>query len=62
MEKMLFGRISDADVHKISLEVGIYRIEVLTYGANLAWYGTKEQNFVLCHNNLEEYIDDPSYQ
>lgn len=62
MEKMLFGRISDADVHKISLEVGIYRIEVLTYGANLAWYGTKEQNFVLCHNTLEEYIDDPSYQ
>lgn len=62
MEKMLFGRIGEVDVHKVSLEVGAYRIEVLTYGANLSWYGSREQNFVLCHDTLEEYIDDPSYQ
>lgn len=62
MEKTLFGKLGEKDVHKISIEVGNYKIEVLTYGANLSWYGSRERNFVLSHNTIEEYVDDPSYQ
>ena len=62
MEKTLFGKLGEKDVYQISIEVGAYKIEVLTYGANLSWYGSRERNFVLSHSTLDEYIDDPSYQ
>ncbi len=62
MERMLFGQVDGKDVHRVSITVGDYRMDVLTYGANLCWFGTKEQNFVLSHDAFEDYIDDPSYQ
>lgn len=63
MEKVLFGTLKDGrEVYKISLSLGGYRISVLTYGANLCYYGTDSFNAVLCHDALDGYIDDPSYQ
>ena len=62
MEKVLFGSIEGKDVHKVTIDVGMYRMSLLTYGANLCWYGTKEHNFVLAHEEFAQYIDDPSYQ
>ncbi len=62
MEKILFGKTADGkDVHIITIENGEYKFSVLTWGATLYYYGTKELNIILNHEKLEDYFSDPSY-
>lgn len=62
MEKMLFGKTKDGrDIHLVAIENGDYRFSVLTWGATLYYYGTKDVNIILNHKNVEDYFSDPSY-
>lgn len=62
MERVVFGKTKDGeDVHRITIENGKYMFSVLTWGATLCYFGTKDCNVVLNHKSLDEYIGDPSY-
>ena len=62
MQKTLFGKTRDGqDIHKITLENGDYTFSVLTWGATLFRYGTKDVNIVLSHESAEQYFDDSTY-
>ncbi len=62
MEKRVWGEYKGEDVILYTLNSGKYRLSVMTKGASICYYGTKEYNAVLSYETFSEYLLSSDYR